>query len=109
MSKKTKKPKTYPALAWTQDGDDLIYELPATIAHITGEDAVQDNTARAQFAALALKAFSDRVSPLGEELPTLIGDLIADLMHLCDAAGIDFTDRVRNGRMHYDAEILDVF
>jgi len=31
------------------------------------------------------------------------------LMHLCDAAGIDFTDRVRNGRMHYDAEILDVF
>lgn len=105
----SKKPKTYPALSWCEDADDLIYELPCPIDHITGDDAVQDNTTRAQFAALALKSFSDRVSPLGEELPTLIGDLLANLMHLCDAAGIDFKDRLRNGRMHYDAEILDVF
>ena len=51
-------------------------------------------------------AFAERVSPGGEEIETLVGDLLADLMHLCDAAGISFDNRLSTGRMHYDAEIL---
>ena len=104
----SKKPTTYPAQSWVDnDDDDLVYNLPTVIDHITGDDAQEDNTVRAQFAALAVRAFADRVCPGGEEIETLIGDLLANLMHLCDAAGIDFDDRLRNGRRHYDAEVHD--
>ncbi len=99
---------TYPAQSWCGEDDDLLDTLPEVIPHITGEDFVEDNTTRAQFAALAVKAFGDRVAPRGEDTETLIGDLLADLMHLCDAAGIDFDSCLHMGNRHYDAEILGV-
>jgi hypothetical protein len=102
----SKKPKTYPAVAWCDFDEDLLDEVPTVIDRITGDDAQEDNTVRAQFAALAVKTFGDRVAP-GEDIETLIGDLLANLMHLCDAAGISFYILLERGRMHYDAELRD--
>ncbi len=97
--------ETYPAESWVDDDSDLVYSLPLGIDRITGDDAQEDNTTRAQFAALAVRAFADRVCPGGEEIETLVGDLLANLMHLCDAAGISFDGCLGTANMHYEAEI----
>jgi hypothetical protein len=42
-----------------------------------------------------------------EELDSAMGDLLANLMHLCAKKGLDFNDLLDTGRMHFDAEVSD--
>lgn len=70
--------------------------------HITGYEYAADNVAQAAFGAAALVAFVNRVGE--NEMETNVSDLLACLMHLCDALGIDFDQVVRSGRNHYVAE-----
>ena len=98
---------TYPAQPW--DDEDLV-GTPAPNVHITYEDFGADNTARAGFAARALARFGEIVAPGGEEPETLLTDLIADLMHFADAAGLDFGECAMRGERHYACELTgDVF
>lgn len=71
-----------------------------------------DNTLRAEFAGLALKAYAARVFPsgsVGEEPATVFSDLLGDLMHLADALGEDFVALVESGEVHYLAELNGEF
>lgn len=42
-----------------------------------------------------------------EDLETSIADLLADLGHFCDAAGLDFTALAQTGINHWAAEQID--
>ena len=61
------------------------------------------NNERALWAQNAVDTFRNEVMQ-GEDNETTIGDLLCNLMHLCDACGIDFDARLESGRNHYDAE-----
>lgn len=39
-----------------------------------------------------------------EDLSAVVADCLADVMHLCAAAGIDFEDRVKLAREFFDEE-----
>lgn len=89
---------------WCEDG------TPSGIEH--------DNTRRASFAADALLAYADRTfsGAVGEDFHTVIGDLLGDLMHLCDAlvdanedGRLDFDALVDRGRSHYTPELSGLF
>lgn len=65
-----------------------------------------DNTARAAFAAEALVAFARRTQSTldNEQMSTVVSDLLGDLMHLCDAALVDFNEAMAYAQVHYRAE-----
>jgi hypothetical protein len=66
------------------------------------------NEDRADWAAVACEAFADITGQnMEEDLPEIIGDLIANLLHLANQQGMCAEDRLENGRMHYDAEIAE--
>lgn len=69
------------------------------------------NAERAAWALDAVIAFRRHGgSLLPDDTPDYaesIGDLIADLMHLCDQHDIDPFERIKNGVGHYVAETLD--
>lgn len=71
------------------------------------EDGIRtDNNLRAAWGALGLIAFADKTfsGGDGEDWETLIGDLLADLMHLSDALGEDFDALVDKAYSHYRPE-----
>lgn len=82
---------------------DDLRELPEL--HITDENPQADNNARATFAAVALVAYVARVGDAGD-WDASISDLLADLMHLCDALDTDFDALVARAGRNYDDEIL---
>ncbi|MDQ1427165.1 MAG: hypothetical protein QOK39_641 [Acidimicrobiaceae bacterium] len=63
------------------------------------------NQARARWAATAIAAFANETGTTGEDLATQVGDLLADLHHLCDAGGISFRVCSQRADDHYRAEI----
>ena len=64
------------------------------------------NEDRAGWAEVACEAFAEITGQdLENDLPEIIGDLIANLMHLASQNGMSVEDRLENARMHYDAEI----
>lgn len=70
------------------------------------DDSPHDNTRRAGFAGQALITYADVTrSGTSEDPSTVIGDLLGDLRHLCDALGLDFDALSEDGREHYDAEL----
>lgn len=73
------------------------------------QDCADDNALRAEFAAVGVKAFAKRTGVLDEEPETAISDLLGDLMHLCDALGLNFDGLVESGRQHYDLELRGEF
>lgn len=92
---------------------DTISDLKALIAarrndHLTDTDIKSDNDLRALWGGVAVVAFADRVFGASDEedWDTIIGDLFADLMHLCDALGQDFDALVARGRWHYEPELV---
>lgn len=40
---------------------------------------------------------------------TVIGDMLAHLMHLADAEDLDFESVLATAQMHHDAEVIDVY
>ncbi len=80
---------------WDGDGDwRYTVDVAADIQH--------NNTRRAGFAMHAVHAFLQRVRGDDE---AAIRDLLCDLMHLCDALGLDFDSEVEAGRVNYDTEV----
>jgi hypothetical protein len=64
------------------------------------------NEDRAGWAEVACEAFAEITGQdIESDLPEIIGDLIANLLHLADQQGMCVEDRLENGRMHYTAEI----
>jgi len=63
------------------------------------------NEERAALAKEACETFADATGlDVAEELPTVIGDLIANLMHLADQSGLCPESLIDNAQMHYEAE-----
>ena len=62
------------------------------------------NKDRAGWAQTALDAFVEEVGDAGD-LGDNIGDLLCDIIHLCDAAKLDFDQLLDRARGHYAAEI----
>lgn len=70
-----------------------------------------DNNDRAEMAQTAISAFADAYygkMPDGqpsEEDETILGDLIADIRHYCDAKGFNFNDIVAGSYQTYLEEV----
>ena len=56
---------------------------------------------RAKKARRVLAMFYDK-----EDIQTSVGDMVADLMHLCESAGYDFLEQYDKGREHFNAELV---
>lgn len=66
------------------------------------------NDLRAEWADEAVYAFAAVTHAADEEeLDTLVGDLLCDLMHLCDRDGLDFAALLERAQTHYAAEVAD--
>ena len=69
------------------------------------------NAERAEWALVAVEAFASETGLDTDEdadgLDTAIGDLLGDLMHLCDVEEIDFGRVLDTAQHHYDCERID--
>lgn len=64
------------------------------------------NAERAAWALEACKTFADATGlSVEDELPTVIGDLIANLLHLADQEGMCAESMLGTARMHFEAEL----
>ncbi|GAB5005044.1 MULTISPECIES: hypothetical protein [Mycobacterium] len=92
-----------------QELASLLEDLPKRSLALTGEgeDAQRDNDTRAGWAARALIAYAKHLNEasLAEELETVVGDLLGDLRHLCDALQVDWDIVANRSELYYLAEI----
>lgn len=65
------------------------------------------NGERAAWAALACSSFADAVGMEDEDFPTVISDLMANLLHLAAQEGMCVESLLARAKMHYDAEITE--
>jgi hypothetical protein len=64
------------------------------------------NAERAAWALEACETFADATGlSVEDELPTVIGDLIANLLHLADQGGMCAESMLGTARMHFEAEL----
>lgn len=68
---------------------------------------IPTNEDRAGWAQVAVDAFAaeTNMDAAGEDMQTVMGDLLADLMHLCQQNDIDFERILATGKMHFEAEL----
>jgi hypothetical protein len=90
------------------DGKHLECDYPDASAN------QRDNNRRAGFAARGVLAYATRtfggdVTKCSEDFTTVVGDLLADLMHLCDLLGLDFAELEEKGRSQYLPELAGRF
>ena len=91
----------FPAVIEAENISDLS-DLPRMKVGIAN-DARADNTARASFAAHALVAYAKHA---GEEgFSDQVGDMLCDLMHLCDALSVDFDDELSRAQNNHKSEL----
>jgi len=70
-----------------------------------------DNMRRAEWAHAALDAFGQLTGQrdydyrADETFREIAGDLLADLLHAADMAGVDPDELIEIGRWHYDEEV----
>lgn len=97
---------TYPARRIEADGwRDLPSERENGITYDAG-DEVHDNSRRASGGVVAIRAYAEQTySGWGEELDTIVGDMLGDLMHACDALGVDFGTALRRAEGDYSCEL----
>jgi len=62
------------------------------------------NEDRASWAQQAVAAFAAAINMEDEPLDTVIGDLLADLMHLCDNEKLDFNILLSRAQMNHIEE-----
>ncbi|QFG08656.1 hypothetical protein PBI_VANISOA_76 [Mycobacterium phage Vanisoa] len=86
---------------YLQDMDDVdkLAESPKR-----GREA-GDNTFNVSWAAVALSAYVQTIGGHDEGLETPISDLLGDLMHLADAAGVDFEEALNKAEYNYGFEL----
>lgn len=101
----------------TEAGYDMSWEDVQTIAHNLDPNGQRnlasapgsekdDNDLRAAWGFLGMWAYRHRVHGTSdEEFNLAIADLMSDLMHLCNAVGIDPNDVVEKATDHYTAEL----
>jgi hypothetical protein len=66
------------------------------------------NAERAAWALEACETFADATGlSVEDELPTVIGDLIANLLHFADQEDMCVESLLARAKMHYDAEITE--
>lgn len=67
------------------------------------------NNDRAEWARAAVDVFAEKtgLDKSGDDLDTMIGDLIADIMHLCERDGLDFEQVLHRGKMYFEEERND--
>lgn len=82
--------------------DELAAVLASVGERITYADQSEDNRTRAGFAARGLAAYATTTGVIGESVETAMGDLLNDLHHLADLAGVDWEQVSSQG--HYDHE-----
>ena len=66
-------------------------------------DPIARNAARARRAAIALRRYCKHGDEPYEMW--LLGDLLADLMHLAEREGVDFREMLQRAEMHFTAEV----
>ncbi|QGH78082.1 hypothetical protein SEA_LONEWOLF_81 [Mycobacterium phage LoneWolf] len=64
-----------------------------------------DNTYNVSWACAALSAYVKVIGGHDEGVETAISDLLGDLMHLADAAGVDFEEAVNKAEFNYGFEL----
>uniref|UniRef100_A0AAU8GUI9 MazG-like nucleotide pyrophosphohydrolase n=1 Tax=Mycobacterium phage BabyBack TaxID=3158877 RepID=A0AAU8GUI9_9CAUD len=64
-----------------------------------------DNSYNVSWAAVAVSAYVKVIGGDDEEVGIAIEDLLGDLMHLADAAGVDFDEALNKAEFNYDAEV----
>jgi hypothetical protein len=63
------------------------------------------NEERADWGREACETFAESVRmDMANDLPTIIGDLIANLLHLADQEGLCAESVLRTATMHFEAE-----
>lgn len=93
------------------DGSGVMSIAETTVADdsandgLTHTDAAEDNTVRAAWAAQAAATFALRTGIAHENDATILGNLLSDLMHLCDRVDVPFGLVLNKGRNHYDEEV----
>jgi hypothetical protein len=94
-----------------QNLKELKQKLEAARKLWSQPDQVVTNEQRALWGQYTVTAFANESGQLGEDLKddpeTVVGDLIADLMHYCDTRDVDFEEALRRGRNHHDEEIIE--
>lgn len=65
------------------------------------------NADRAERARRIVKAYGQEVGQPDEDLETNLGDLLADLMHLCEVDQVDFEECLDRGELNFDEEMDD--
>lgn len=72
-------------------------------------DQIATNAARSKWGGQLVAVFAALagLDAPGEDDATRLGDLLADLMHWCDAVGVDFDDALRRARNHHHEELLE--
>ena len=68
------------------------------------DDGTVNNLDRAEWAITCLYAFAEATGQLHEPADDIIGDLLADLMHLCRMNGLDFDKLAQRARNNHEAE-----
>lgn len=76
----------------------------------TPEGVKADNNLRAAWALKGLTEYVERTfgAPEEEDFDTLIPDLMSDLLHLCDAVGVDIDQALYKARDQYEDELRGV-
>ncbi|QFP95556.1 hypothetical protein SEA_GAUGELDP_73 [Mycobacterium phage GaugeLDP] len=64
-----------------------------------------DNSYNVSWASVALSAYVKVIGGHDEGIDVAISDLLGDLMHLADAAGVDFDEALNKAEYNYDAEV----
>ncbi len=65
------------------------------------------NERRAWQAYDAIRQFTDFGDQPRAELETYTGDMLANIMHMCDLYAVDFEDALERGRRHYTEEVFE--
>lgn len=91
------------------DGEVRLPEdIPVTTANEikfeADTDPVARNVHRGQRAGDALRPYAERWDQ-HEDIGTVLGDLLSDVLHLCDITDIDFDNVLRMARNRYNEEV----
>jgi hypothetical protein len=54
-----------------------------------------------------LRVLLDQYGDGGDDIETMLGDMLVDVRHLCDLARIAFSEADRRGQAHYAAELFE--
>lgn len=99
----TAKQVTYTATKFCDENHEPLDEMPDTMPE--GFDPASANNRRAIRAGLVVRSYRDIAGDSEEPTETVVSDFLADLLHFCDAASVDFDEALRVAGSNYGAEV----